>query len=129
MSKKQVIIQSFNPKFSILRLTSNSPQEGYYYQPHVWEPPTDFYETDDQYVIRIEIAGMKEQDFDIFYENHTIKIRGVRYESPDHKAFHQMEIRFGEFYTEFRLPTDILPEEIFAQYQNGFLIVSIPKGL
>ena len=34
-------------------------------RPHIWMPPTDVFETEDAIVIRVEIAGMKEDDFEI----------------------------------------------------------------
>ena len=33
--------------------------------PHIWRPPTDLFEVEDSYVVRIEIAGMSEDDFEI----------------------------------------------------------------
>ena len=32
---------------------------------HTWRPPTDVYETDENVVVRVEIAGMKETDFSV----------------------------------------------------------------
>ena len=34
-----------------------------------WSPPTDAYETDDAYIIRVELAGMRDSDFEITVEN------------------------------------------------------------
>jgi len=31
----------------------------------IWRPPTDVYETDTSVVVKVEIAGMREEDFDI----------------------------------------------------------------
>ena len=31
----------------------------------VWSPPTDVYETEEAYVVRVEIAGMREDDFEV----------------------------------------------------------------
>jgi HSP20 family molecular chaperone IbpA len=45
----------------------------------------------------------------------------------ERRAYHQMEINFGEFFTavEFQIPLDI--EHIQAEYQNGFLWIVLPK--
>ena len=48
---------------------------------NIWSPPTDVYETDKSYIVRVEIAGMREEDFEVAFENHTLHISGVRPDS------------------------------------------------
>ena len=112
-------------------------------RPHLWRPPTDMYETEEAIVIRVEIAGMREQDFNVALEDRTLTIRGIRSDTSERRAFHQMEIPFGEFSTEVELPAPILarrrgsciPRWFFANYltqsppaasQGGYLEVSCP---
>ena len=45
---------------------------------NVWSPPTDEYETEEAYVVRMEIAGMHEDDFEVSLENDTLLISGSR---------------------------------------------------
>ena len=45
---------------------------------NVWSPPTDRYETEEAYVVRVEIAGMREEDFEVSLENNTLLISGSR---------------------------------------------------
>ena len=66
-------------------------------RPHAWRPPTDVYETEDAITIRIEVAGMRESDFTIALVERTLTIRGIRQDTPERRAYHQMEIPFGEF--------------------------------
>jgi HSP20 family protein len=103
-------------------------------RPHLWRPPTDVYETEDAILIRVEIAGMREQDFNIAMEDRTLTIRGIRYDTSERSgqgtgrgAFHQMEILFGEFSTEVELPAPILTERVEAVYRDGFLQITLPK--
>ena len=44
-------------------------------QSSIWSPPTDVYETDDAYAVRVEIAGMREDDFEVVVENNTPQVR------------------------------------------------------
>lgn len=103
-------------------------------RPHLWRPPTDMYETEDAIIIRVEIAGMREQDFNVALEERTLTIHGNRSDSSERGAynlrgaFHQMEIPFGEFSTEVELPTPILPEGVEAVYRDGFLHITLPKA-
>lgn len=97
-------------------------------RPHVWRPPTDMYETEAAIIVRVEIAGMREQDFNVALEDRTLTIHGVRSDPTERRAFYQMEIPFGEFITEVELPAPILPESVGAVYRDGFLQITLPKA-
>jgi len=43
---------------------------------NIWHPPTDVYENKDSFVIVMEIAGMKKDDFDISICNDALTIAG-----------------------------------------------------
>jgi len=92
-----------------------------------WRPPTDVFETDDAYVVRVEIAGMREEDFSIELDGRILTIRGTRPDVPERRAYHQMEIRFGEFGTEVELPGPVVADQVKAHYQDGFLRAVLPK--
>ncbi len=93
----------------------------------IWNPPTDVYETDNEYVVRVEIAGMREVDFEIAYENNILMISGIRSEQPERRAYHQMEIRFGKFATVVGLSHPVDVDNSQANYVDGFLTVALPK--
>jgi HSP20 family protein len=97
-------------------------------RPHVWRPPTDMYETEEAIVIRVEVAGMREQDFSVALEDRTLTIRGARSDPTERRAFYQMEIPFGEFSTEMELPAPIVNEGVEAVYRDGFLQITLPKA-
>jgi HSP20 family protein len=97
------------------------------YQGRTWRPPTDVYETADAVVVKLEVAGMSEEDFDIAFVDGNLLIRGIRHDPTEKLGYHQMEISYGEFRVEVYLPVPILPDRIAATYQNGFLLVSLPK--
>ncbi len=93
-----------------------------------WRPPTDVFETEQAVVVRVEIAGMREGDFTIELNGRILSIRGVRPDLTERRAFHQMEIRFGEFNLDLELPAYIEPDRVQAVYSDGFLRVSLPKA-
>jgi len=97
-------------------------------RPHVWTPPTDVFETEDAIIVRVEIAGMLENDFSIVLDGRYLSIRGMRSDVPERRAYHQMEIRFGEFATDVELPHPVSVSEIEAVYSSGFLHVRLPKA-
>lgn len=94
-----------------------------------WSPPTDLYETETAYVVRVEVAGMRPQDFSITLEpNNVLTIRGVRADIPSRRAYYQMEIRSGEFSTLVALPGFVNEDTCVADYENGFLTILLPKA-
>lgn len=97
-------------------------------RPNVWSPPTDAYETDEAYIVRMEIAGMREEDFDVTLENNTLLIMGMRSDTTERRAYHQMEIRFGKFATAVGLPAPVNIDEALAEYKDGFLTITLPKA-
>lgn len=93
-----------------------------------WRPPTDVLETEDAYVVVVEVAGMRGADFTVTFEEHILSIKGTRHNSNERKAYHQMEIDYGEFTTEVHVHTPIESTKIDASYSDGFLRIYLPKA-
>ena len=94
----------------------------------VWNPPSDVYETGDkQVVIKMEIAGVTLENLQITAENSYLVVRGCRAEEPAQSHYHVMEIRHGVFERAFRLPFALHPENIHAQYHDGFLVITLER--
>jgi HSP20 family protein len=93
---------------------------------HAWRPPTDVFVTDEAVTVRVEIAGMRDGEFSITFEDHTLTIQGTRPDYPERRAYHQMEIRFGEFRTDVGLHWSVDTDKIDAEYKDGFLRVILP---
>ncbi len=93
-----------------------------------WRPPTDVYESDNCIVVKVEIAGMSQDKFDITYFKNILSISGCRTdENLTGKSFHQLEIGYGDFQTSIEINSSIQVEKADATYQNGFLIIRLPK--
>jgi HSP20 family protein len=95
---------------------------------HAWRPPTDVLENEDAYEVLVEIAGMRGAEFTVSYEAGVLSIIGVRADLSAKKAYHQMEIAYGEFATEVKFDTPIEVASIEASYNDGFLRVVLPKA-
>jgi HSP20 family protein len=95
-------------------------------QRHAWRPPTDVYVTDQAVIVRVEVPGMKNGEFSITFEDHILSIQGIRPDQSESRAYHQMEIRFGEFRSDIQIHWAIATDQIAAEYQDGFLRVYLP---
>jgi len=94
----------------------------------LWRPPTDIYETEEKFIIKVEIAGMREDDIEVAVENKLIMIRGSRLDVPEQRAYyHQMEIQSGKFEITAEIPVPVDVEKAGAVYKDGFLTVTLPK--
>lgn len=128
-----MITISFRP----IQLRSSSPKSRAEYaingwrvsnQPHIWSPPTDILEFEDYFLVRMEIAGMDESAFEIILDQNILIISGSRSDISERRAYHQMEISFGDFLTPVEIPGQIKQEEVSAEYRSGFLLVTLPKS-
>lgn len=96
----------------------------------LWRPPTDIYETEDNFIIKVEIAGMREEDIEVAVENNLLLISGNRLDVPEQKAYyHQMEIQSGKFEIAAEIPVPVDVEQAGAVYKDGFLTVILPKSI
>lgn len=97
-------------------------------RPQSWRPPTDVYETDGKVVVKVEVAGMSEQDFAISLSNRSLRISGTRHDPDRKQAYLQLEISYGHFCSEVFLPYAVAYDEIEATYESGFLTVVLPRA-
>jgi HSP20 family protein len=94
---------------------------------YAWSPPTDVYETEASFVVRIEVAGIGDADFKIQVQENLLTVSGTRSDSQERRAYRQMEIRYGEFSTAVELPPGLDIQRAAAEYENGFLTIIFPK--
>ena len=92
-----------------------------------WRPPTDVYETDTSAVVRVEIAGVQKGDIEISFANRILTVSGRRRDPAEKLTYQQMEIKYGDFRTDVFLPWTVSEEEIEANYEDGFLVIVLPK--
>jgi HSP20 family protein len=93
-----------------------------------FSPPTDVLEFPDRLRVVVEIAGMRAGDFNVVLLDGRIVITGIR-ERPalQNVAVHQVEIGYGEFRVEIRLPWSVERDEVSASYRDGFLQIDLPR--
>lgn len=94
---------------------------------HVWHPATDLFETKDEYMVMLEISGMKSKDFSISFYKNVLSINGFRSGEEKEGSYHRMEIPFGDFSSSIKIPREIIIDSIEAFYENGFLTIVLPK--
>ncbi len=138
------ITASSEPPFNKMARQTNKLldqlQKGYYsfYPGETWTPNVNLYETDNVYLICVDLAGVDKSKIDLAVHEGRMKIKGSRAvpsydENPDQESnrkvrVHLMEIDHGSFVREVELPEGAAAERITAVYRNGMLWIEIPKS-
>jgi HSP20 family protein len=94
-----------------------------------WVPEMDLVETDDHYLLKADLPGMKQEDVAIEFNDGALTISGERkaeYERKE-KGFFRLERSFGKFSRSLTLPDGVDPDRIAAEFHDGVLDVTIPK--
>ena len=84
----------------------------------------------DNYYLRAELPGVKNEDLDIQATGKNISIAGERkIETKNEKAkFHRREREAGKFSRMFSLKDEIDPEKVTANMKDGILLLTLPKA-
>lgn len=92
-------------------------------------PAVDISEDEKSYAIHLAVPGVKKSDFKINLIDGKLTVSGERKmeEKKEGKNYHNIETQFGNFSRSFFLPEDVLADQIEASYENGMLILTLPK--
>ena len=94
-----------------------------------WSPSVDIAETDKEYTVKADLAGVKKEDLRINVENGVLTVSGERkFEKEDKdQKHHRVERSYGSFTRSFALPDDVLQDKIEAECKDGVVHVRLPK--
>ncbi len=93
-----------------------------------WSPPVDVYETESQYVLVIELAGLEAQDFGVHATDESLTVNGQRASAGAGEGrFLHVERGQGAFSRTFSFPQRIDVTAVRADFRDGLLSVSAPK--
>jgi HSP20 family protein len=93
-------------------------------------PAVDVHETDDAYLLSLDVPGIPQNDIKIAAQDGRLTISGERshVDTSGDKFFKRVERNFGRFERSFQLPKDVNEGKIQARYDNGVLEVMLPKA-
>jgi HSP20 family protein len=95
----------------------------------MWSPAVDMFEKNDHLVIKAELPGMEKKDINLDLKDGVLTLRGERKHENQvqDENFYRREMSYGKFVRTFSLPSDVDPEKIKAEFQNGLLTIEVPK--
>jgi HSP20 family protein len=89
-------------------------------------PPLDVHETEDEYVVKADLPGVKSEDVNIEVNDSVLSISGSRV-TDETGAAQLVERPYGNFARTLTLPQGVNSDSIEAGYQDGVLELRIPK--
>ncbi len=97
--------------------------------PEGWMPAVETDETDDAYLVRAELPGMKREDVEIELRGSELRVTGeVKEEEKGEGEGKPLRRRHGKFACRTTLPADADADKIDAQLAEGILTVRVPKA-
>src|SRR5262245_45008297 len=92
-------------------------------------PQTNISETDNAYLIKLDLPEVKKEDVTVSVENGLLTIEGERKQErkDENERFHRIESSYGRFLRRFSLPDDADENAVEAAYKDGTLTLSVKK--
>lgn len=94
-------------------------------------PSVNIRETDKAYIIELAAPGMKKEDFRIELQENILSISSEKKEDRqqnENEKYTRREFFFQSFRRTFTLPKTIAKDKIEAKYEDGVLLLTIPKN-
>ncbi len=95
-----------------------------------WAPALDVAETDKAITVRAELPGVDPKEIDITITGDRLTISGEKKETVERKDkdYSHRESHYGSFSRSVQLPTEVDPQQVNAEYDNGVLTVTLQKA-
>jgi HSP20 family protein len=93
-------------------------------------PAVDMYQDADQVVVKAALPGLKPEDVQISITADVLTLRGEFKQEgePKDATYHIREYHYGSFERVLRLPTEVQTDKAKADFENGILIIHLPKA-
>lgn len=99
-------------------------------RPRNFEPLCDISETDEHYLMSVDLPGMKKEDIKIEAIDNVLTLSGERKReySDTSGKIQRYEKSYGTFQRRFALPTSVEASKVEARYEDGVLELYLPKS-
>ncbi|HIO42330.1 MAG TPA: Hsp20/alpha crystallin family protein [Aquifex sp.] len=91
--------------------------------------PVEVYETPNEFVVKVELPGVKKEDVDIVVRDNYLVIKAEKKEEVEEERqhVHLRERVYGKFERVIPLPPDLDTDNAKASFKDGVLEIRIPK--
>jgi HSP20 family protein len=92
-----------------------------------WSPLAEVSETDDAYLVQVELPGVRKDQVDVQLQDRELVISGEINDNGQGKR-RRSSRRTGRFEYRTYLPGDVKADQVSAQLADGVLMVTVPKS-
>jgi HSP20 family protein len=96
-----------------------------------WQPSADVYRSNDGWLIKFDLAGVRPEDVEVSVSGSRLTVRGARRDwcLEEGCCYYQMEISYSHFERSLTLPVDLDTAHIDAEHRHGLLLIHVrPEG-
>lgn len=91
------------------------------------DPAINVIEEDDQYRVELAAPGLQKSDFNLKVEDGFIQIKVEKETEGEGTKFSRQEFNYTNFKRSFKIPESVNLTKIDAIYENGLLVIRLPK--
>lgn len=92
-----------------------------------WRPPADIARVPGGWLVKLDVAGVRPEDFQLTIAGRRLTVRGVRHDcqiEAGHR-YYSMEISYNRFQRTLELPRSLEGAQITTDYRDGILFVRL----
>ena len=95
-----------------------------------FSPRIDLAETAEEFRVSAELPGLKAEDFSVELEGDVLSLRGEKRseKNDDEGGRYRRERSYGSFVRKLRIPVEVKTEAAKASFENGVLVITLPKA-
>ncbi len=93
-----------------------------------WRPPADIYRRADQWLVKVDLAGVRPEDISLSVQGRTLTVRGCRRDwvaTEEGHCHYHMEIAYSCFERRLELPCNLETARITTESRDGMLLIRI----
>ena len=92
-----------------------------------WQPPVEIVECEDEFIIKVELPGIRQGRLRVKLDGSIIAISGKREPERDGETLQRVERQNGTFTRSFTVPESTMRDKVTADCIDGLLRVRLPK--
>jgi HSP20 family protein len=93
-----------------------------------WIAPADIEETEDAYLVEVDVPGVAPEDIDLALRGNELRITGEIKERERKGILRRRMRKVGQFELIVALPGEVDPDKVEAQLHDGVLTVRLQKA-
>lgn len=114
--------ESLERYFRLIQVSRDKRPSG-----RLWIPAADVYRTEEGWIVKVDLAGIRPGDIEITLEDRVLRISGLRRDGicGEGISHYQLEITYSRFEKMIQFPRSIEHANVERDYHDGLLILRL----